>query len=60
MFYLQIFRKTKKKKKKKKNVLVYIHDYANELICIFEYGMNGQCLILNLVLKLSLSVEYRL
>ena len=29
-----------------KKVSVYIHDYANELICIFDYEMKGQCLTL--------------
>ena len=38
-FFLQIFRK--------KKALVYIHDDANELISIFEYGMKGQCLSFN-------------
>ena len=42
-----------------KKVLVYIHDYANELICIFEYRMKGQCLSFNLS-NLSLYVEHRL
>ena len=36
-FFLQIFRK--------KKVLIYIYDYVNELICIFEYGIKGQCFV---------------
>ena len=36
-----------------------IHEYTNELICIFEYQMKGQCLSLNLVTTLSLYVEHR-
>ena len=50
-FFLQIFRK--------KKALVYIHDDANELISIFEYGMKGQCLSFNLVSDLSLYIGRR-
>ena len=37
-----------------------IHEYANKLICIFEYNVNGQCLSFCLVPILSIYVEQRL
>ena len=44
----------------KKRVLVYIYDYANELICILEYVMKGHYLSFNFVPNLSLYVELKL
>ena len=41
-------------------ISINIHEYANELICIFEHQAKGQCLSLNLVPTLSLYVEHRL
>ena len=32
-----------------KYVLMNIHEYANEPICIFEYHMEGQCLCFYLI-----------
>ena len=43
----------------KKNVLTNIHEYANELICIIDKQMKGQCLSFSLVPTLSLYVELR-
>ena len=42
-----------------KKVLMNIHEYANELICIFEYQLKRQCLSLHLVSILSNYDEYR-
>ena len=42
------------------NVLINIHEYAYELICIFEYQIKGQCLSFKLVPTLSLYVKHRL
>ena len=44
----------------KKNVFINIHEYANELICIFAYQIKAQCLSYNFVQTLSLYVEPRL
>ena len=44
-------------KKEKKNVLINIHEYANELIYIFEYQIKGQCLRFSLLPTLSFYVE---
>ena len=41
-------------------VLINIHEYENELICICEYQIKGQCLSFKLVPTLSLYVEHRL
>ena len=42
------------------NVSVNIHEYANKLICLFEYQMKWQCRSFNLVPTLLLYVEHRL
>ena len=31
------------------NVLINIHEYANEIICISGHGMKGICLTFNLI-----------
>ena len=41
-------------------ILMNIHEYANELICIFEYQIKGQCQSFKLVPTLSLYVKHRL
>ena len=40
--------------------VINIHNYANELICIFEYLTKAECIALNLVHILLLNVKYRL
>ena len=42
------------------NVLINILEYANELICIFEYQIKVQCLSFKLVPTLSPYVKHRL
>ena len=42
------------------NVLMNIHEYANELICIFEDQLKRQCLSLHLVSILSNYDKHRL
>ena len=42
------------------SVLINIHEYANELICIFEYQVKGQCLSFKLVPTLSFYFKHRL
>ena len=37
-----------------------IHEYANVLICIFEYQIKGHCLRFDLVPTLLIYVEHRL
>ena len=37
-----------------------IHEYANVLICVFEYRIKGQCLRFDLVPTLLIHVEHRL
>ena len=41
-----------------KYVLINIHEYANELICILEYQIKVTCLIFNLLPILLLYVEH--
>ena len=40
--------------------LMNIHEYANELICIFEYHMKGQCLSFHLIPILLVYNEHKL
>ena len=44
----------------KKNVLNNIHEYANKLIYMFEYQLEGLHLRFNLAQTVSLYVEHRL
>ena len=43
-----------------KKVLINIHVYANELICIFSYYIKGQCLFFHFVPHSLIFIEYRL
>ena len=41
-------------------VFMYIHEYANSVICISGHGMNGICINFNLVPRLVVYDEYQL
>ena len=41
-------------------VFMYIHEYANQVICISGQGINGICITFNLVPRLVVYDEYQL